>query len=101
MKHLTIKLICILVILLSVPLFISEYWTHVMIIAYYYALLSTSWTLLAGFAGQFSFAHMAFSGIGAYTSTFLSLYTPIPIPINIIIGGLIAVLCGFLIGKLV
>jgi branched-chain amino acid transport system permease protein len=44
---------------------------------------------------------MAFSGIGAYTSTFLSLYTPIPIPINIIIGGLIAVLCGFLIGKLV
>ena len=90
-----------LLIALLVPMIVSEYWIHVIIIAYFYALLSTSWTLLAGYAGQFSFAHMAFCAIGAYTSGFLSLYTSIPICINIILGGMMAVFFGVFIGKLV
>ena len=30
------------------------------------AILASSWSLLAGYAGQFSFGHMAFMAIGAY-----------------------------------
>ncbi len=41
---------------------------HVAIIALYYAILASSWALLAGYGGQFSFAHMAFAGLGAYTA---------------------------------
>ena len=41
---------------------------HVAVIALYYAILASSWALLAGYGGQFSFAHMAFAGIGAYTA---------------------------------
>jgi hypothetical protein len=39
---------------------------HVLITAFFYAILASSWSMLAGYAGQFSFGHMAFMGIGAY-----------------------------------
>ena len=38
------------------------------IIAICSAILASSWALLAGYAGQFSFAHMAFAALGGYTS---------------------------------
>ncbi len=60
-----------LVIALLVPLYLqihSPYWLHVLIVAYFYAILASSWSLLAGYAGQFSFGHMAFMAIGAYTT---------------------------------
>jgi branched-chain amino acid transport system permease protein len=53
------------------PLFLNTYWLHVVIIAYFYALLAASWSLLAGYAGQFSFGHMAFMAIGGYTAGLL------------------------------
>jgi len=59
--------VVVLVIALLAPLFVQTYWLHVLIIAYFYAILASSWSLLAGYAGQFSFAHMAFMALGAYT----------------------------------
>lgn len=44
------------------------YIMHIAIVAFFYAILASSWSLLAGYAGQFSFAHMAFMAIGAYTT---------------------------------
>ncbi len=58
-----------LVIALVAPFYLqvhSPYWLHVLIVAYFYAILASSWSLLAGYAGQFSFGHMAFMAIGAY-----------------------------------
>jgi len=46
----------------------NEYITHIAITAFFYATLAASWSLLAGYAGQFSFGHMAFMAIGAYTT---------------------------------
>jgi branched-chain amino acid transport system permease protein len=43
-----------------------DYVMHVLITAFFYAILASSWSMLAGYAGQFSFGHMAFMGIGAY-----------------------------------
>jgi branched-chain amino acid transport system permease protein len=48
------------------------YIMHIAIVAYFYAILASSWSLLAGQAGQFSFGHMAFMGIGAYATGILS-----------------------------
>lgn len=57
-------------LLLILPLFIGHmtYIMHLAITAYFYAILASSWSLLAGYAGQFSFGHMAFMAIGAYTT---------------------------------
>ncbi len=46
----------------------NNYIMHVSIIAFFFAILASSWSLLAGYAGQFSFGHMAFMAIGAYST---------------------------------
>jgi len=86
---------------LTIPLFIRSYWLHVSIMALYYALLASSWTMLAGFAGQFSFATMALAGISAYTSALLVLKLGVPIWLGMIAGALMAASVGLLIGALV
>jgi branched-chain amino acid transport system permease protein len=94
-------ILCLFVIIAALlPLFVRPYWLHVIIIAYFYALLASSWSLLAGYAGQFSFAHIAFLAIGAYTSGFLGIYLNIPPPISILIGSFIAAAVGLVIGIL-
>jgi branched-chain amino acid transport system permease protein len=50
------------------------YIMHIAIVAFFYAILASSWSLLAGYAGQFSFGHMAFMAIGAYTAGLFGRY---------------------------
>jgi branched-chain amino acid transport system permease protein len=64
------------------------------------AIIASSWALLAGVGGQFSFAQMAFMAIGAYTSGLLGRDFGIPPVPGIIIGTLVAGLFGFVIGVL-
>lgn len=91
----------LLLVALLVPLFFETYWLHVIIIAYFYALLASSWALLAGYAGQFSFGHMAFMAIGAYTTGLLARYFNTSPLIGIVLGTLMAGLWGLAIGALV
>lgn len=46
----------------------SNYAKNVYLQGFFYAILASSWALLAGISGQFSFGHMAFMGIGAYSA---------------------------------
>lgn len=50
------------------------YIMHIFITGFFYAILASSWSMLAGYAGQFSFGHMGFMGIGAYTAALVSHY---------------------------
>ena len=50
---------------------------HLWITAFFYAILASSWSLLAGYAGQFSFGHMAFMAIGAYGTALFGNYVRI------------------------
>lgn len=52
----------------------SPYLMHLAITSFFYAILASSWSLLAGYAGQFSFGHMAFMAIGAYSAALLGYY---------------------------
>ena len=63
-------------ILLIAPLWIQDrpYIMHLAITAFFYAILASSWSLLAGYGGQFSFGHMAFMAIGAYTAALAGHY---------------------------
>jgi branched-chain amino acid transport system permease protein len=90
-----------LIISLMVPLLLETYWLHVIIIAYFYALLASSWALLAGYAGQFSFGHMAFMAIGGYTTGLLGRYLNTSPIMGIILGTLMAGVTGLIIGALV
>ena len=49
------------------------YWIQIYIWILFFAMCATAWNIIGGFAGQYSFGHAAFLGIGAYTSTLLYL----------------------------
>lgn len=91
----------------------SNYAKTVFISGFFYAIMSSSWALLAGIAGQFSFGHMAFMGIGAYVAGLIARdgiafamlgisITPESISAigSIIIGAVVAGAVGLVIGWL-
>ena len=86
---------------LLAPLVVGPYWTHVGAIAWYYALLAASWALLAGYAGQFSFAHVAFAALGGYASALFVSRLGLPLPVAIVASLLLAMAMGALIAALV
>ena len=101
MRRYLLSVIVAVMIGVAIPLLLRAYWLHVAIMALCYALLASSWTMLAGFAGQFSFATMALAGIGAYTSALLAIKFYLPMWLGIISGALMAALVGLFIGVLV
>jgi branched-chain amino acid transport system permease protein len=64
----------------------------------YFLLLSASWNLMAGYAGQMSFAHMSFAVIGGYVTAFLAERLAVSPILALPAAGLVAALLGALIG---
>jgi branched-chain amino acid transport system permease protein len=89
-------------LLLLAPLYLNRfpYQMDVVTGAFFYAILASSWALLAGVAGQFSFAHMALTGLGAYTAGLLGRDLGTSPLIGIIAGTLLAGVVGLIIGLL-
>jgi branched-chain amino acid transport system permease protein len=94
--------IAILFLVLAVlpPFFLSQYWLHTMIISLFYAMMASSWNLIAGYTGQISFAHAAFSGVGAYTAGMLAVNLGVAPWLGIVIGAAVAALLGLGLGYL-
>ena len=86
--------IVVAAIVLAYPLCVNAYWLLVGIYAIAFAIVTASWALLAGYAGQFSFGHMAFFSIGAYTSGVLGKFFGIPVPLGITIGIAVSAIMG-------
>ena len=95
-----LALCALLIFALLLPLIFQDYWLYVAIVGLYYAILSSSWSMLAGQVGIISFAHAAFAAMGAYTSAMLVIYLNFPIPVAIASGGLAAAIFGLAIGAL-
>jgi branched-chain amino acid transport system permease protein len=59
---------------------------------------ATSWNILSGFAGYFSFGQAAYVGIGAYSVAVLTGRQGVSYPIAILVGGLLGGLLALIIG---
>src|SRR5438045_5687815 len=46
------------------------------------------------YSGQLTLANAGFMAIGAYTTVIMSLYLPTPLPLNMLVGALLATLVG-------
>ena len=68
-KILLIPLVCLLALfpLVRPP----AYFISFLFLIFLYIILAESWTLIGGFTGYLSFGHVAFFGIGTYTSAML------------------------------
>ena len=91
--------IALLAAAFALPLVVrSATYLHIVVLLYFYAYLTTSWNLVGGVAGVLPLGHAAFVGIGAYTSTILSLQYGISPWLGMLVGGVIATIVGVLIG---
>lgn len=68
------------------------------ILTCYWLLLAGSWNLLAGFAGQFSFAHIALAVSGGYLTVLVERQLGLGPGIAILVAALLTSLAGFALG---
>src|SRR3974377_749368 len=65
-----------------------------------YIVLATAWNILGGYTGYTNFGVGAFFAVGAYSSVVLHKLTSLPIPVMILVGGLMSGILGFGMGYL-
>ena len=100
--------------LASVPLWLNDfYFLHILITTGIFIIAAMSLNLLLGYTGQLSLGHVAFFGIGAYTSALVSLgfrvhllpdftvgLAPKPVWFAMLMAVVVTGLTGYAIGKL-
>lgn len=75
---------------------LGSYWEGVLIIMGIHAILALGFYITFS-TGQMSMCHGALMGVGAYASGLLSLHTPLPFPVVLFLGGILAGIIGALI----
>ncbi len=93
-------LAALVVLAFAFPLVVSNpTYVHILIMLYLFAYMTTCWNVVGGFAGVLPLGHSVFVGIGAYTSTVLWLQFGISPWIGMLVGGVLAAMVGYIIGK--
>jgi branched-chain amino acid transport system permease protein len=64
----------------------------------WYAILASSWNMIGGYAGQISFGHAAFIGMGAYVTGILWSQAKLPPLLTLPVAGLAAAAYAVLVG---
>ena len=86
--------------LIVLPLFLGKYHIHIATTILFFGYLRMAWNILGGYAGQFSFGHAAFFGIGAFTSSLLQIHAGVNPWVGMLLAGTAGVLLGLFIGYL-
>ena len=79
------------------PLVLSNYYLHIVILSLVYVALASSWNIVGGMAGQISLAHSLFIGIGAMLSSALLLKFGINMWLGLLISAAISAALGAII----
>ncbi|MSQ50274.1 MAG: branched-chain amino acid ABC transporter ATP-binding protein/permease [Betaproteobacteria bacterium] len=93
----TAGLILAMVPLLKLPAFYESF----LYLVFHWIILATSWNILSGYSGYFSFGHGAFFGIGMYTTAVLSGKFDVPFLWTLPVAGALAALFGAGLGAVV
>ncbi len=70
-------------------------------LVFFWIALATSWAILSGFSGYFSFGHGAFFGLGMYTSANLAAKLGVPFLWSVPVAGATAAVLGVAVGAVV
>jgi branched-chain amino acid transport system permease protein len=99
-------LVGVVFVVLSRTLIVNEYFYFAGYVVLEYIVLSTAWNILGGYTGYTNFGTGAFFAIGAYSSavlhklpalllaTFQWKIPQVPLPVMIVVGGLVSALVG-------
>lgn len=91
-----LKWVILIGILVCVPLFTNNYTQYVINLIFIYILLVFGLNIILGYCGQFSFAHVGFYGIGAYTCGYLINHVGIPFWFSLPLGGIAGAIGAFI-----
>lgn len=86
-------------VLLAPTVFKDPYHLELLFLCHYYVILACSWDLLTGFTGNVNFGHAFFIGGAGFTGALLNLHLGWGPWITLPLGGLVAALCGLLVGS--
>ncbi len=86
-----------LLVLSVYPLWATGYGVRVMLQLFMWIALAQSWNLISGLTGYVSFGHVAFFGMGSYTTAIL-VVQGVAWPLAAVAGGAMAVVLAFVIG---
>jgi ABC-type branched-subunit amino acid transport system ATPase component/ABC-type branched-subunit amino acid transport system permease subunit len=76
----------------------DRYYHRVVALVFLWAAMGLAWNIISGYAGQISFGHQAFFGIGAYVTVLLVVKTGLTPWIGMAVAVVVAVLAAALIG---
>jgi branched-chain amino acid transport system permease protein len=82
---------------LDVPAFYASF----LYLVFHWIVLATSWNLLSGYSGYFSFGHGAFFGAGVYATATLAGRYDVPLLWTLPVAGAVAALLGIALGAVV
>jgi len=86
-------------VVLAIPfLTTNQFLVHLGITVLMWTVLGTAWNLLGGYAGQVSFGHATFFGVGAYTMMILYLKLGLAPWYGMVLGGIVGALVSLPIG---
>ena len=91
-------LLGVVVILSILPVALNPFLVSVATGVLIFALAAIGWNVLSGFAGQFSFGHAAFFGLGAYTVAILLTKYSVSPWLGLIVGGVVGAVFGLVVG---
>ena len=93
-------LVAAALLVLTRGFFTNEYFFFAGYVVLQYIVLSTAWNILGGYTGYTNFGVGAFFAVGAYSSVVLHKLTSLPVPVMIVVGGLMSGILGFGMGYL-
>jgi len=100
--HPAVPLVVAAVALALVPaLKLPAFYESFLYLVFFWVSLATSWNILSGYAGYFSFGHAAFFGAGVYTTATLTTALDVPFLWTLPAAGLVAALLGSAIAAVV
>src|SRR2546421_1805885 len=80
--------------LLKLPAFYESF----LYLVFHWMILATSWNILSGYSGYFSFGHGAFFGAGTYATATLASRYDVPFLWTLPVAGAVAALLGLALG---
>lgn len=95
---------CVTVLLIAIPTIftavgiLNAYTAGLLSLAGIYAIMAISVNIISGITGQLSLGQAGFMALGGYATILLTNLAHIPLPISVVLAGLITAFFGFLIG---
>lgn len=78
----------------------NQYYFQAGYVVLQYVVLATAWNILGGYTGYVNFGVAAFFALGAYSSVALYPLVALPIPVLVVIGGIVSGVVGLGMGYL-